>query len=306
VNELLQLRTPAPSRRDGTVALRAPEVRFRFLDSLWIQVTGTRCNIACRHCFVSCGPKADHIPMMSAEQVERALEDGRALGMRQVYFTGGEPFLHPELKRITRAALRIAPLTIVTNGLLVDDAWVDFVRAESERSRYSLDLRISLDGTTAEENDRVRGHGTFDRVIATLRRLGQAGLSPTVAVVEHQQALSGIAARLRFLRFLRNLGIPKARVKFQPLFRIGREIRRTHGYPDEDVLHSVALLPEVESSLMCASGRAVTSQGVYTCPILIEHASARLGSRLAEGAHSIRLHWDPCQTCVFDGLRCQN
>jgi MoaA/NifB/PqqE/SkfB family radical SAM enzyme len=177
---------------------------------------------------------------------------------------------------------------------------------ESEASRYSLELRVSLDGTTAEENDRVRGRGSFEGVVATLRRLSRAGLSPTVMVVEHEKGLTGIAARLRFLRLVRDLGIPKARVKFQPLFRIGREIRRTHGYPDEDVLHSVALLPELESSLMCASGRAVTSQGVYTCPILVGHASARLGTRLAEGASAIQLHWDPCQTCVFDGLRCQN
>ncbi len=63
---------------------RGPRVEFRWLDTLWVQVTGTLCNIACRHCFISCGPKADQVPMMSAEEVERALEEGCALGMRQV------------------------------------------------------------------------------------------------------------------------------------------------------------------------------------------------------------------------------
>ena len=140
----------------GLVQLRAPEVRFRWLDALWIQVTGTLCNIACRHCFISCGPKAEQVPMMSAEAVERALEEGRDLGMRQVYFTGGEPFLHPELQRIVRAALQIAPLTIVTNGLLVDDAATAWIAEESERTRYSFDVRVSLDGSTAEQNDPVR------------------------------------------------------------------------------------------------------------------------------------------------------
>src|SRR5204863_2829418 len=86
------------SSMSGLVQLRPPEVRFRWLDALWIQVTGTLCNIACRHCFISCGPKADQVPIMSAEAVERAVEEGRDLGMRQVYFTGGEPFLHPELR----------------------------------------------------------------------------------------------------------------------------------------------------------------------------------------------------------------
>jgi sulfatase maturation enzyme AslB (radical SAM superfamily) len=288
----------------GLVQLRAPEVRFRWLDALWIQVTGTLCNIACRHCFISCGPKADQVPMMSAQQVERALEEGRDLGMRQVYFTGGEPFLHPELRRISRAALEVAPLTIVTNGLLIDDAAVAWIADESERSRYSFDLRVSLDGSTAEQNDPVRGRGTFDEVVAALRRLGHAGLSPVVTVVEHEDALAGAEARARFLQFVRDLGIEKPRVKFLPLLRIGREQHRTHGYLENGLLDSAPLPPEVESSLLCASGRIVTAQGVFTCPILIEHGTARLGDHLADGVRPIRLRSDACQTCVLDGLRC--
>ena len=309
--EMAILRSPSrvPARTgpvpEGLVQLRMPEVRFRFLDALWIQVTGTRCNIACRHCFSSCGPKADQIPMMSAGQVDEALEEGRSLGMRQVYFTGGEPFLHPDLPRMVRAALRLAPLTIVTNGLLIDDRAVEMILEESRRTRYSLDLRVSLDGTTAEENDRVRGRGTFEKVSETLRRLGRAGLSPLVAVVEHEGIVRA-EARERFLQFLRDLGIARPRVQFQSLFRMGREMRRTHGYHDLGVLASAPLLSEVESRLPCATGRAVTSQGVYTCPMLVEHQSARLGDALAKSLHPIRMNWDTCQTCMLDGMRSSN
>jgi AdoMet-dependent heme synthase len=293
------------ARTPGLVQLRMPEARFRFLDTLWIQLTGTRCNIACRHCFSSCGPKADQIPMMSTAQVEEALEDGRSLGMRQVYFTGGEPFLHPQLPGLVRAALRLAPLTLVTNGLLIDDAAVGVILEESQRSRYSLDLRVSLDGTTAEENDRMRGRGTFDRVLATLQRLGRAGLSPLVAVVEHE-GIRRADAREPFLQLLRDLGISRPRVQFQPLLRIGREMRRTHGYSGLGILASAPLLSEVESKLLCATARAVTSQGVYTCPMLVEHQSARLGDRLAGSLRPIRLNWDTCQTCMLDGMHGSN
>jgi len=291
--------------RAPEVSPRAPEVRLRFLDALWIQIAGTRCNIACRHCFIACGPKADQIPMMSAGEVERALEDGRSLGMRQVYFTGGEPFLHPELRRICRSALQLAPLTIVTNGLCVDDAAVAMVLEESDRTPYSFDLRVSLDYTTPEENDRMRGRGTFDQVVEALRRLAKAGLSPVVAVVEHEALVRG-EARARFVQLLRDLGFAKPRVKFLPLFRSGREMRRTHGYPDMGVLLSAPLLPEVEAHLPCASSRAVTSQGVYTCPVLVDHESARLGDRLAGSLRPIHLNWDTCQTCMLEGLRCSN
>jgi hypothetical protein len=93
-------------------------------------------------------------------------------------------------------------------------------------------------------------------------------------------------------------------VKFLPLLRIGREERRTHGYQEPDALSNEPLLPEVESSLLCASGRIVTAQGVFTCPILIERADARLGAHLDEATVPIHLRWDACQTCVLDGLRC--
>jgi hypothetical protein len=95
-------------------------------------------------------------------------------------------------------------------------------------------------------------------------------------------------------------------VKFSPLFHSGREMRRTHGYNDPGVLASAPLLSEVESQLPCASSRTVTSRGVFTCPMLVEHGSARLGDRLAESAHGIRLYWDPCQTCMLEGMRSNN
>ncbi|GAC1342852.1 MAG: hypothetical protein NVSMB23_15970 [Myxococcales bacterium] len=291
----IQLR-PAPAT--------GPRVRFRSLDTLWVQVTGTLCNIACRHCFISCGPQADQVPMMSAAEVEGVLEQGRAAGMREVYFTGGEPFLHPELRRIVRGALAVAPLTLVTNGILIDEATAGWLAAEADASAYSLDVRVSLDGMTAAENDPVRGRGTFDQIVGALGRIARAGLSPVVTVVEHAQGMSAAGERVRFLAFVRGLGIAQPRVKFLPLLRIGREERRTHGYAAPEALGEGALDPAVEGGLLCASGRCATAHGVFTCPILIERADARLGATLAEAQADLSLTWDACQTCVLDGLRC--
>lgn len=281
-----------------------PTVRFRWLETLWLQVTGTLCNIACRHCFISCGPKADRVPMMTVAQCEKALAEGVRLGMRDVYFTGGEPFLHPHIRTLVTRALEVAPLTIVTNGLLLEEGLVAWLAEQFHAARYSLDLRVSLDGMTAEQNDPVRGRGTFEKIAAALRRLGTAGLSPVVTVVEHEEGLAGSQARLQFLEFVRGLGIRQPRVKFLPLLRIGREERRTHGYGPEEALDSGTLLPEVEGSLLCASGRIVTAQGTYTCPILIEQPGARLGDSLQDGARDLTLSWNACRTCIHDGLRC--
>jgi len=279
-------------------------VEFRSLDTVWVQVTGTLCNIACRHCFVSAGPKSDSLAVMARAEVESALEEAAALGARDAYFTGGEPFLHPEVKELVDFTLRRMPLTILTNALLIDEDLAGWIASRFTESRYSFDLRVSLDGTTAERNDRVRGRGVFDGVVEALRRLARVGVSPVVTVVEHEEALQAAEARAAFTEFLRGLGLPHPRVKFLPLLRIGREAGRSRGYLEREALGPEPLAPEIEESLICSVSRTVTARGVMTCPILVEVPEARLGDSLRQAERGIHLRWRACHTCVVEGLRC--
>src|SRR5690349_6422615 len=83
-------------------------------DALWLQVAGTVCNLSCAHCFVSCGPSNHHHRLMSRAEVHAHLDDALGLGVREVYLTGGEPFLHPELLGILEDTLSVAPCTVLT------------------------------------------------------------------------------------------------------------------------------------------------------------------------------------------------
>ena len=298
---MIQSKAATPDRSEPA---GGPWVRFRSLDTVWIQITGTLCNIACRHCFVSAGPKSDSIPVMTRAQVESALEEAAVLGARDAYFTGGEPFLHPEIRELVDFALQRMPLTILTNALLIDEALAGWIGDRFASSRYSFDIRVSLDGTTAEQNDRVRGRGVYTSVVESLGRLARAGVSPVVTVVEHEDALRAAESRIEFTEFLRALGLTRPRVKFLPLLRLGREEGRTGGYGVAERLGPEPLWPEVEDSLICAASRTVTAHGVMTCPILVENPDARLGDSLLESERAIRLRWSACHTCVADGLRC--
>src|SRR5262249_51761040 len=152
----------------------------------------------------------------------------------------------------------------------IDDSAARRARELFDRTRYSFELRVSLDGMSAEENDPVRGKDTFAAITAGLRQLAAVGLSPVVTVVEHRPGMAGTQARLDFLEFPRSLGLPHPRVKFLPLLRIGREERRTHGYRREELeVLEQPLLPETEEKLVCKSGRLATAHGVLTCPILL-------------------------------------
>src|SRR5438093_2534284 len=97
----------------------APAVALTHLDDLWFQVTGTLCNLTCRHCFISCSPHNHSLGFLDVETIRRALEESMALGVKEYYFTGGEPFLHPEMVSILILALRYGPATVLTNGTVL-------------------------------------------------------------------------------------------------------------------------------------------------------------------------------------------
>src|SRR5690554_3176707 len=121
--------------KDGARPL-APILELHHLDTLWLQVTGTLCNLACLHCFISCGPKNDNHEMMELSQVEEALAWAREQGVKEYYFTGGEPFMHPEIKAMIEAALAQGPLSILTNGILIDDEMAAWLAEKFRHSRY--------------------------------------------------------------------------------------------------------------------------------------------------------------------------
>ncbi|HSF42311.1 MAG TPA: radical SAM protein, partial [Thermoanaerobaculia bacterium] len=97
------------------VSAAAPEVGLRSLDTLWFQVGGTVCNLACTHCFVSCSPTNHTHEMMTLPEVRRSLAEAAELGVREYYFTGGEPFLNPEMEAILEETLRVGPANVLTN-----------------------------------------------------------------------------------------------------------------------------------------------------------------------------------------------
>jgi len=83
----------------------APQVRLAHLDQLWFQVTGTLCNLTCRHCFISASPHNRSFGFLDLETVQRLLAESAALGVKEYYFTGGEPFLHPDMVAMLEATL---------------------------------------------------------------------------------------------------------------------------------------------------------------------------------------------------------
>jgi molybdenum cofactor biosynthesis enzyme MoaA len=270
------------------------------LDTLWFQVAGTLCNIECTHCFISSSPRNRSHGMLSLADVQARLAEARALGVREYYFTGGEPFLNRDIIPILEAALRQGPATVLTNGMLLRPEICRSVRELFDRSEYSLDIRVSLDGFDEEAHDAIRGRGVWEKVMSGLRNLAKVGLDPVITVTAAAEGVETSAGRERFLELIRRFGFAKPRLKVLSLFRIGAEASRTRGYSQSDRVPADADV----SVLQCSSCRMVTTRGVYVCPILIEEPDARMGETLAETLRPFPLRYGACHTCWVDGVTC--
>ncbi|MEL7239453.1 MAG: radical SAM protein, partial [Planctomycetota bacterium] len=101
---------PLPMTQD------TPSVGLNRLDQLWFQITGTICNLKCNHCFISCSPTNDTFKHLPTEQVLAVIDESPAHGVREFYFTGGEPFMHRDILKILAHALKVGPVTVLSNG----------------------------------------------------------------------------------------------------------------------------------------------------------------------------------------------
>jgi len=317
-----------------------PRVAFRELRSVWFQVTGTLCNLACRHCFNASGPRDPWLASLPADVVLRSIAEAEALGVRELYFTGGEPFLHPEILPLLEAALAVAPTTVLTNGTLIDAGLADALAALAARSPYSLEVRVSLDAATAEDNDAVRGRGTFARAMAAIVRLSARGLPPIVtSVVELGGPISVVewgdppqtppagqtplasetrpagqtppagslwSGRARYDELRETLiaaGVDKPRLKLLPVLPLGR----CAGRAGERRLTPEDLEGFDTARLQCTETRVVAAGGIYVCPILAGLPGALVaGETLAETLTPIALDHAACVTCHETGVTCRN
>ena len=289
---------------DGGVTSH-PRAPMLGLDTLWLYVAGTICNLRCTHCFISCAPDNHSHGMMTVEEARRHLDDARALGVREYYLTGGEPFMNRELLPILEATLRQGPANVLTNGLFLDASTCRALRAIADASEYSLDVRVSLDGWGPEDHDRIRGSGTFRRAVQGIQTLAAHRFLPVVTVTEAAVGVGGGEGRARMLELLRSLGLARPRVKVLPLWRIGAEAARARGYETWERLSPDTVTREGLEALQCSTGRAVTTRGVYVCPILVEEPGARLGAGLREAIRPFPLTHGACHTCYLTGVTCR-
>lgn len=283
-----------------------PDIHLDALDNLWFQVGGTLCNIACEHCFISCSPTNRSFGFMAPEQVKRYLKESLEMGVKEYYFTGGEPFMNRQILDILQLTLEYGPATVLTNGMLINEKTARCLQELEAGSIYSLEIRVSLDGYSDEMNDAIRGKGVFQKTLRGVQLLCRYGFLPIITITKTWEDHEDETALKGFINTLKEHGYARPRLKILPSLKIGREIARDRGYDQYEMVTAEMLQGYDCSRLICSNSRIATDRGVYVCPILIESADAYRGETLKEATKSYRLKQQACYTCYLYGAICSN
>lgn len=180
------------------------------LKSLHLHLT-SRCNLNCDHCYNAVQSRTiEDIPTTT---VFRLIDEFTQMGGQHLTLSGGEPMLHQDFKNIIRYASSNLETRLLTNGTLIDKKMAEFL------AEQKIWVQISLDGSTEEKHDFIRGKGSFRKSLSAIRFLQDAGLekqinTATVVLDHNLDDLSNI------ISLGVDLGIPL--VRFLPLRRGGR------------------------------------------------------------------------------------
>ncbi|MDT8395087.1 MAG: radical SAM protein [bacterium] len=164
---------------------RSADPSLRYLE---VQITG-RCDKACRHCYLGPPRPVD----MSVGTFRSVLDQFAVMQGLKVMVSGGEAAVHPEFEALADL-LPEAPFRAV---LITHGEWIGPVEACRLGERFHQ-VQVSLDGM-GEGHDALRGAGSFDRAVAGIMALREAGVPVAVGTMVHDGNLEQFEAMSRLL-----------------------------------------------------------------------------------------------------------
>ncbi len=187
----------------------------RIGERLWLY-TNFHCNLSCDYCCVRSSPTAAR-KELALSTIRRVADEARDAGVREIFLTGGEPFLRDDIGEILEVCSRVMPTTVLTNGMLFAGK-----RRESLRglSRTNVVFQVSVDSPTSDAHDKHRGEGTWAKAwrgVSLAREEGfRVRLAATVPDDAAERALTafldreGIAPEDRVIRRVALRGFAEA------------------------------------------------------------------------------------------------
>ena len=280
------------------------------LETLWIN-TGTLCNLSCQTCYIESSPTNDALVYMTLAEVDAYLDEAESLGTHEIGFTGGEPFMNPDMIAMMRSALgRGFEVLVLTNAMRPMRRFDEQLAALRAQLGARLTMRVSLDHYTQALHEAERGAKSWAKAVAGCRWLSDNGFRIAVAgrrLASESEATARAGYAALFTEFHLRIDAfdPAALVLFPEMDAAADVPEISEGCWD--------LLGVSPTSMMCSSSRMVVKHKgaarpiVVACTLLPYDDRFALGETLA-GAHgAVSLNHPHCaRFCVLGGASCSS
>src|SRR5712671_5096728 len=289
---------------------RRARVPLRALETLWFNA-GTLCNLTCEHCYIESSPRNDRLVYLTAAEVAEYLDEieSGALPTSLIGFTGGEPFMNPELTAMLEDVLsRGLAALVLTNAMKPMAKCKSALLRLRDHYGDRLTIRVSIDHYGRRVHEIERGKRSWQPTIDGLVWLARNGFSLHVA----SRRLSGepeAVIRSGFARLFAELGVsidaddPVALIVF-PEMDLAADV-------PEITEACWGILGKSPDSVMCASSRMVVKfkdaahPTVIACTLLPYDPRFDLGPSLAAALGPVPLNHPHCaKFCVLGGGAC--
>ncbi len=152
----------------------APEPSLRYLE---LQITDA-CNLHCRHCYLDKAERSE----LSPKQVHAILKEFQDMQGLRVMITGGEPLLHSKFSEINEMLPDFFLRKVLfTNGMLLKKESINTLKID--------EIQVSIDGLEVA-HDHIRGAGTYQRAMETVKLALDAGFDVSISTMVHRGNLS--------------------------------------------------------------------------------------------------------------------
>jgi uncharacterized Fe-S cluster-containing radical SAM superfamily protein len=289
---------------------RRAHVALKSLDTLWFN-TGTLCNLTCQHCYIESSPKNDRLIYLTAAEVAEYLDEIETGDFQTslIGFTGGEPFMNPELPDMLEDVLsRERRALVLTNAMKPMAKCKPALVKLKDRYGERLTIRVSIDHYGPRVHEAERGERSWQPTIDGLIWLARNGFSLHVA----SRRLSGepeAAIRRGFARLFAEIGV-SIDANDPVTLMVFPEMDAAADVP-EITEACWSILGKSPESVMCATARMVVKRKgaahptVVACTLLPYDARFELGHTLAEGSGAVPLNHPHCaKFCVLGGGAC--
>jgi len=280
------------------------------LQTLWFN-TGSLCNITCVNCYMDSSPKNDDLAHLSLNDVTPYLDEIKAegFGVEEIAFTGGEPFMNPNLIAMLDQVLsRGFKALVLTNAMKPMSHKREVLLNLQKRFGSELSIRVSMDHYSKKRHEQERGANTWAPMIDGLKWLSNNDFNLAVAGrtcwgETDALARTGYATLFKKENISIDAHLPASLVLFP-------EMDAKSDVP-EITVSCWEILGVAPEKMMCATSRMIVKRRgadrpvVIPCTLLPYDTRFELGHELAQSAKNVHLNHPHCaKFCVLGGASC--